>query len=227
MTDSRRNGSDGRRFDAVVFDMDGLMFDTEDLFFDVADSFMRDHGARFTDEMMAAMIGRRAADAGNVFHTLGKLNHLEIADIMTEVKARFHQRMLNDSNTMPGLFRVLNHLESVGIPRAVATSSSRASAEALTAHHGIRPFFAFLVTSEDVSRGKPDPEIYLAAASRLGVDPRRVLVLEDSSAGLQAAKAAGAFAVGVPHRYSPPEVVEHADLIVDRLDDERLLSLLT
>jgi beta-phosphoglucomutase-like phosphatase (HAD superfamily) len=82
------------------------------------------------------------------------------------------------------------------------------------------------VTSEDVSRGKPDPEIYRTAAARLGVEPERVLVLEDSSAGLQAARAAGAFAVGVPHRYSPPEVVEHADLIVDRLDDERLLSLL-
>jgi len=226
MTDSRARAAGGRRFDAVVFDMDGLMFDTEDLFFDVADSFMRDHGARFTDEMMAAMIGRRAADAGNVFHTLGKLDHLDITDIMTEVKARFHRRMLSDSNTMPGLFKVLNHLKTLGIPRAVATSSSRASAEALTEHHGIRPYFAFLVTSEDVTRGKPDPEIYRTAASRLGVETQRVLVLEDSSAGLQAARAAGAFAVGVPHRYSPPEVVEHADLIVERLNDERLLSLL-
>lgn len=226
MTDRMNGGSDGRRFDAVVFDMDGLMFDTEELFFDVADSFMRDHGARFTDEMMAAMIGRRAAEAGKVFHTIGNLHHLEIADILAEVKARFHRRMLADSNMMPGLTGVLDRLENLQIPRAVATSSSRSSAEALTAHHGIRRFFAFLVTSEDVSRGKPDPEIYLTAAARLGVRPGRVLVLEDSSAGLQAARAAGAFAVGVPHRYSPPDVAKQADLIVERLDDERLLSLL-
>lgn len=225
--DDRQNGMGGRRFDAVVFDMDGLMFDTEDLFFAVADSFMQDHGARFTDEMMAAMIGRRAAEAGKVFHTLGKLDHLEIPAIMAEVKARFHERMLTDSHTMPGLREVLDHLVARGLPRAVATSSSRASAEALTTHHGIRPYFSFLVTSEDVTRGKPDPEIYRTAAARLGVEPERVLVLEDSSAGLQAARAAGAFAVGVPHRYSPPEVNDYADMIVTSLHDERLLSLLT
>jgi HAD superfamily hydrolase (TIGR01509 family) len=226
MMDERTGGAGGRRFDAVVFDMDGLMFDTEDLFFAVADSFMIDHGARFTDEMMAAMIGRRAAEAGSVFHTIGNLHHLPVLEIMTEVKARFHQRMLADSHTMPGLRQLLDHLESRGIPRAVATSSSRKDAEALTTHHGIRPYFSFLVTSEDVSRGKPDPEIYRTASARLGVDPVRVLVLEDSAAGLQAARAAGAFAVGVPHRYSPPEVIAHADMIVASLHDERLLSLL-
>ena len=226
MSDERTGGV-SRRFEAVVFDMDGLMFDTEFLFYDVADSFMRDHGRRFTDAMMAAMIGRRAADAGQVFHTMGGILHVPVAEIMREVKARFAQRMLTDSHTMPGLREVLSQLESAGIPRAVATSSSRKDAEALTGHHGVRHYFSFLVTSEDVSRGKPNPEIYLTASQRLGVEPARILVLEDSAAGLQAAKAAGAFAVGVPHRFSPPEVIAHADLIVGSLHDHRLLSLLS
>lgn len=224
------NGQDfegsSKRFDAVVFDMDGLLFDTEELFFAVADSLMQEHGRRFTEAMMAAMIGRRAADAGNVFHTMGGLTHIPVEAIMTEVKARFHARMLTDSNTMPGLHDLLAHLEERGIPRAVATSSSRRDAEALTTHHGIRSRFAFLITSEDVACGKPDPEIYLKASQRLGAEPHRVLVLEDSAAGLQAARAAGAFATGVPHRFSPPEVIAHADLIVESLHDPRLLSLL-
>lgn len=215
-----------RRFDAVIFDMDGLMFDTEDLFFRVADDFMIDHGSRFTETMMANMIGRRAEEAGKVFHTHGGLTHRPIDEIMTDVKKRFFRRMLVDSNTMPGLHDLLGHLERVSIPRAVATSSGRGHAEQLIGHHGLLPFFEFLVTSEDVTRGKPDPEIYLKAAGRLGVSPGMTLVLEDSVAGLHAAKSAGAFAVGVPHRFSPAANMPHADLIIDRLDSPLLIEML-
>lgn len=216
-----------RRFHAVIFDMDGLMFDTEDLFFKVADQFMIDHGGRFTEAMMANMIGRRAEDAGKVFHSLGGLTHRSVEEIMSDVKTRFYQRMLSDSNTMPGLIELLGHINKLAIPKAVATSSGRNHAEKLIGHHGLLPEFHFLVTSEDVTKGKPDPEIYFKAAARLGVSPALTLVLEDSVAGLHAAKSAGAFAVGVPHRFSPAENMPHADLIIDRLDSSILLDLLT
>lgn len=213
-----------RRFDAVVFDMDGLMFDTEHLFFKVADHFMQDHGGRFTEEMMSLMIGRRAVDAGKVFHSHGGLTHKPVPEIMTEVKNRFYDRMLTDSNTMPGLIALLDHLKACQVPHAVATSSGRHHAESLIGHHGILDRFEFLLTGEDVKQGKPNPEIYLAAAEKLGVSPYRMLVFEDSAAGLHAAKAAGAFAVGVPHTYSPASGIEHADLIVSRLDEPRILE---
>jgi len=215
-----------RRFHAVIFDMDGLMFDTEDLFFKVADQFMMDNGGRFTDEMMANMIGRRAEEAGKVFHSLGGLRHRSVEEIMTDVKTRFYERMLSDSNTMPGLVDLLEHLNKLAIPKAVATSSGRNHAEKLIGHHGLLPEFQFLVTSEDVTQGKPNPEIYLKAAARLGVSPEKTLVLEDSVAGLNAAKSAGAFAVGVPHRFSPAENMPHADLIIDRLNATILMDLL-
>lgn len=214
------------RFDAVIFDMDGLMFDTEDLFFHVADQFMVEHGSRFTESMMAAMIGRRAEEAGKVFHTHGGLLHLRIEDIMADVKSRFFKCMLNDSNTMPGLKELLNSLDKMAVPRAVATSSGRDHAQKLIGHHGLLQHFQFLVTSEDVTRGKPDPEIYLKAAGLLNVSTSRTLVLEDSVAGLHAAKSAGAFAVGVPHRFSPASNMPHADLIIDRLDSPVLFQLL-
>ena len=76
-----------------------------------------------------------------------------------------------------------------------------------------------MLASEDVTRGKPDPEIYQLAAQRFGVPAASMLVLEDSPAGLAAAKGAGAFAVGVPHEHSPAEALAAADLIVSRLDD--------
>ena len=214
-----------QRFDAVVFDMDGLMFDTEHLFFDVADDYMKDNGRRFTHEMMSLMIGRRAIEAANVFHSHGGLIEKPIPEIMHEVKLRFDQRMLTDSNTMPGLITLLDLLKNQNIPHAVATSSGRHHAESLIGHHGILSRFEFLLTGEDVKRGKPDPEVYNSAAARLGVHPQKMLVLEDSVAGLHAAKAAGAFAVGVPHLFSPANAMPHADLIIERLDDPRLITL--
>ena len=86
--------------------------------------------------------------------------------------------------------------------------------------------FAFLLTSEDVEHGKPNPEIYLKAVARFGVPAASVLVLEDSAAGLEAAKGAGTFPVGVPHEHSPADTLHAAALIVDRLDAPAVLALL-
>lgn len=215
------------QFDAVVFDMDGLMFNTEHLFFRIADEFMMDHGKRFTEEMMAGMIGRRAAEAGKVFHTMGGMTNRPIPEIMKEIKTRFYARMLTDSDVMPGLLDLLDILNKKGIPKSVATSSSKYHAETLIGHHGLMHQFQFVITSEDVLQGKPDPEIYLKSAHKLDLLPSKILVLEDSVAGLHAAKSAGAFAVGVPHQFSPGKNMSHADLIVESLADPQLIQYFT
>ena len=127
----------------------------------------------------------------------------------------------------PGLFVLLDRLKEAGIPLAVATSSQRAYAEGLLQSHGLRGRFTFILASEDVTKGKPDPEIYLAAVGRFGISPESVLVLEDSPPGIQAAKDAGAFAVGVPHEHSPADALAAADLLVERLDDPALLAIIS
>ena len=213
------------RISAVVFDMDGLMFDTEALFHRVAGEMLAERGKVFTAEMLAAMIGRRAVDAGAAFKDLSGLDD-PIEDLMGELKTRFLAILDEAVQTTPGLFALLAHLKKLGIPRAVATSSRRDYAERVIGNHGLLDQFSFLLTAEDVTRGKPDPEIYLTAAARFGVDPSEVLVLEDSPPGLTAAKRAGTFAVGVPHEHSPASGIGHADLIVTSLDDPVLLGLL-
>jgi HAD superfamily hydrolase (TIGR01509 family) len=125
-----------------------------------------------------------------------------------------------------GLFALLARLERRGLPRAVATSSRRAYAATLLERHGLAGHFAFVLSGEDVTRGKPDPEIYLTAAARFGVPPGRMLVLEDSAAGVAAAKAAGALVVAVPHEHSPAARLAAADHIVARLDDPVVLALI-
>lgn len=211
--------------EAVVFDLDGLIFNTEALFYKVSCEVLEARGSRFTPEMMAAMIGRRAEEAGHVLKTMSGLT--DPADVLLDaVRDGFHAVVDAEIRTTPGLGALLDHLKESGLPAGVATSSSRVYADRLLTNHGIRDRFDFILGSEDVNRGKPDPEIYLKAAARHGKAPGSVLVLEDSRAGVAAAHAAGAFVVGVPHEHSPAEGLSLAHLVVPRLDDPALLARL-
>jgi HAD superfamily hydrolase (TIGR01509 family) len=210
---------------AVVFDMDGLMFDSEALFFQVASETLAVRGKSFTPQIMQAMIGRRSADVGHLLKTFAGLDE-PVEVLLAEVRQRFRARLDSAVHPTPGLFVLLDHLRRRALPAAVATSSGRSSAVALLSRHGLTEFFEFVLTSEDVTRGKPDPQIYILAAERFGKPAGSILVLEDSPAGVAAAKGAGAIAVGVPHEHSPAEGLAAADLIVPRLDDPALLQLI-
>jgi HAD superfamily hydrolase (TIGR01509 family) len=208
---------------AAAFDLDGLMFDTEALFVRVVRGFLEERGRSMTPEIMAAMMGRRAAEAYPVFRRLTGFEDSP-EELLTEIRRRFTAEVDSAVHPTPGLIALLAHLEKRGLPRAVATSSRREYAERLIERHGLRPHFAFILGAEDVTNGKPDPEIYRTAARRFEVEPAQLLVLEDSAPGLAAARGAGAFAVGVPHEHSPAEGLTAADLIVPRLDDPVLLA---
>jgi HAD superfamily hydrolase (TIGR01509 family) len=210
---------------AVVFDLDGLMFDTEALFFRVSSDMLAARGKAFTPEIMQAMLGRRAADAGHVLQTMTGLDE-PVEVLLAEVRERFYAEMDTAVHPTPGLFSLLDRLARNSLPLAVATSSRRPYAERLFTHHRLSQRFRFVLAAEDVSRGKPDPEIYIKVIDRFGSPPRSVLVLEDSPAGVAAGRAAGAFVVGVPHEHSPALALQAADLIVPRLDDPALLVLL-
>ena len=210
---------------AVVFDLDGLMFDTEALFFRVSCDALAARGKTFTAEMMQAMLGRRAVDAGHSLKSLAGLDEPAEA-LLAEVRQRFFALLDTAVHPTRGLFVLLEHLARRKLPLAVATSSRRAYADRLLGQHGLLDRFEFILASEDVTQGKPDPQIYLLAAKRFDVPASSLVVLEDSPAGLAAAKGAGAFVVGVPHEHSPAQALSEADLIVSRLDEPALLALI-
>lgn len=210
---------------AVVFDLDGLMFDTEALFFRCASEMLAARGKVFTSEIMRAMIGRRSKEVGHLIRTMTGLED-SVDVLLGDVRQRFYAEMDTAVHPTPGLFQLLDRLGHLGMPLAVATSSSRSYAERLLVRHGLRDRFDVLLGSEDVQNGKPDPEIYRKAAERLGQTPASVMVLEDSPAGVAAGVAAGAFVVGVPHEHSPAEALSLAQLVVPRLDNPELLGLL-
>ena len=127
---------------------------------------------------------------------------------------------------MPGLAGLLTDLERAGIPKAIATSSGIKFVHNVLARFQLLPRFQFVLTSEDVHRGKPHPEVYLLAASRFGLRPEEVLVLEDSQNGCRAAVAAGTIAVAVPAGHCRRHDFRGAALVADSLTDPRLHELL-
>ena len=211
------------RIEGVAFDLDGLMFDTEALFFRVASEMVQARGKTFHVDIMRAMIGRQPSESGMALKTLAGLDE-EPEVLMAEATERFMALVDSAVQPMPGLFPLLDLLDRHAMPMAVATSSHRSYAERLLTRHHVIDRFALILAREDVTRHKPDPEIYLTVASRFGIAPANLLVLEDTPTGLAAAKGAGAFAVGVPHEHSPAADLHQADLIVGALNASQLLA---
>jgi len=127
---------------------------------------------------------------------------------------------------MPGLVELLAALERRGIPKGIATSSRRSFVERVLRKFAYEPRFAPILTSEDITEGKPHPEIYIKAASRLGIAPNEMLVLEDSQNGCRAAVAAGAIAIAVPGPHSRRHDFTGAALVADSLADQRIYERL-
>ena len=211
-------------FKGVAFDLDGLMFNTEDLYFETAREVMAEFGGEFTREIMRSIMGRRGVES---LETLRRMTGLgdSVDGFVAEVRTRFQSRLDDYCRPSHGLQELLDRLDTLGVPRGVATSSSRSHAERLLKRHELMNRFMFILSAEDVRQGKPDPEIYLTASRRLNAEPREIVVLEDSPAGIAAAKAAGAYAVAAPHEHSPAEGLAAADLIVNTLADDRLILL--
>jgi HAD superfamily hydrolase (TIGR01509 family) len=210
---------------AVTFDMDGLMFNTEDVYTLAGTELLARRGRRFTPELKDAMMGlppRAAFEA-----MIDRQGLHEPWDVLAAESDEIFLGLLSGHlATMPGLLELLAALEHSGVPKAIATSSGRRLTAACLAPFRLAPRFCFILTSEDITRGKPDPEIYLLAARRFGLLPAEMLVLEDSQNGCRAAAASGAFTVAVPGEHSRRQDFSAAHLVVEGLADRRLYQAL-
>ena len=210
---------------AVVFDMDGLMFNTEDVYTLVGTELLRRRGREFTPQLKDAMMGLPPKTTFGVMIEWHGLDE-SWERLAVESNRIFLDVLPEHLAPLPGLFGLLDALEAADIRKAIATSSKRELADACLSPFDLQPRFQFILTSEDVTRGKPNPEIYLTAAQRLGLEPERTLVLEDSENGCRAAAASGAFAVAVPGEHSRTHDFSTASLVVDDLADRRLYEVL-
>lgn len=183
---------------AVLFDMDGLLVDTEPVWTLAEIDFARELGGEFTPELKAAIVGTRMEVAVPTFLRWygAPTDPTTVAQASARLLARMVELFAQELVVLPGAVELLTQVRAAGVPTALVSSSYRVLVDAVL-EQGIGPFDLTLA-GDEVRHGKPDPEPYLTAADRLGVDPTRCVVLEDSPAGVASAEAAGCAVVAVP-----------------------------
>lgn len=211
---------------AVTFDLDGLMFNTEELYDVVMHELCNRRKLVFTDELRVKMMGRPGALALAEMIAHHALDDDTPAAMLEESDLLFNGFLETRLALMPGLLELLDALEAAGRPKAIATSSRRKYVDYVLARFDLADRFRFILSAEDVQHGKPDPEIYLAAASRHNVRPAEMMVLEDSQNGCRAAVAAGAFTVAVPGIHSRTHDFRGVQLVAESLTDPRIYEAL-
>ncbi|HWH04888.1 MAG TPA: HAD family phosphatase [Gaiellaceae bacterium] len=188
--------------EAVVFDMDGVIVDSEQVWDDVREALVRERGGRWHERAQADMMGMSSVEWSAYMHE--RLGLAEPpAEINDEVVRRMLDRYRADLPLLPGAVEAVERL-AARWPLAVASSSNRPLIEAVLEAAGISSRFATTVSSEEVQRGKPSPDVYLEAARRLGIAPARCAAIEDSANGLRAAHAAGMRVLALPNSHYPP-----------------------
>ena len=225
MTARNRDPGAGARvrqpIEAVVLDMDGVLIEGEEVWDAVREQLVRDRGGRWAAGAQAAMMGMSSPEWSRYMATeLGV--PMEPAAISSETVAAVAARYAEELPLVDGAVEVVRELAGRW-PLGLASSANRPIIELVLDQSGLTSCFRTTVSSEEVARGKPAPDVYLEAAARLGVPPERCAAVEDSANGLRSAAAAGMWVVAVPNRRYPPpaELVQAADLV---LTDLRELS---
>jgi HAD superfamily hydrolase (TIGR01509 family) len=202
---------------AVVLDLDGVIVDTEEVWDQERRAYAAAHGGTWRDGATEAMQGMSSAEWAAYLHDeLGAAG--EPRAIARAVGAAVVARVRHDLPLLPGAVDAIRGL-AARWPLAVASSANREVIDAVLDGAGVTACFAASVSSEEVARGKPAPDVYLEAAARLGADPSACAAVEDSSNGLRAAHAAGMRVIATPNRAYPPapDALALADVVVDGL----------
>jgi len=210
---------------AVVFDLDGLLFNTEDLYQDCGGEILGRRGHEFTPELLDKMMGRPSAVALQIMIDHCNLS-ATVAQLERETDEIFEGLFDTRLAPMPGAVELLDAIESIGLPKGIATSSRRTFVDNVLSRFDWAPRFQTILSAESVTQGKPNPDIYLTAAAQLDVSPEQMIVLEVSENGCNAAVAAGAFTVAVPSGHTLRHTFEGAAIKAESLADPRIYQTL-
>jgi HAD superfamily hydrolase (TIGR01509 family) len=210
---------------SIILDFDGLIVDTETPIFEAWLAVYRRHGQPLGLDEWQHALGTHGG-----FDPLAHLDELvggalERESVLREVKEAT-ARGCEGQPLLPGVEALLHEAGSLGLGRAVASSSSCAWVEGWLRRHGIRELLDVVVARDDVRKVKPDPELFLLAAARLGSEPRACVVFEDSPNGMRAALAAGMRCVAVPNALTRPLERPPVDLVLDTLSERPLGEVL-
>ena len=206
---------------AIIWDVDGTLLDSAEQHFRAWSALAAEIGKPFTRDDFAATFGMRNPEI------LRKLFFPHASDLQCDELGLRKETFYRDSvraegvTLLPGVQRLLDEFAAAGWKQAVGSSAPRGNLDLLLEVTGTAKYFSAVVSGEDVRRGKPDPEVFLSAAAKLGVPPAKCVVFEDAVAGVEAAKAGGMACVAVTFvGHHPAEKLRAAgaDLVVETLE---------
>lgn len=209
----------------VIFDLDGVLVDSEERWARAKEDLVRASGGSWKPEAARAMLGMSSPEWSRYLR-----DELGVPMAPERISAEVVQRLLEDyrrdSPLVDGAAEAVGRL-AARWPLGLATSSNREVVDAVLESAGLAESFAATVSSEEVARGKPAPDVYLEAARRLGVAPELCTAVEDSQAGIRSAKSAGMRVVAIPNASYPPddEALALADTVVRSLDELTVAAL--
>jgi HAD superfamily hydrolase (TIGR01509 family) len=214
--------------EGVVFDLDGVLLDTEELWDEARRRLAEERGARWPDDAQRAMMGMSSHEWSRYMHDVIGLAETP-EEISNEVVQRLEALYRERLPLVPGALEAVGRI-GARWPLGIASSSNRPLIDLFLELTGTRDVFRATVSSEEVARGKPAPDVYLEAARRLGVDPASSAAIEDSENGIRSASAAGMRVVAIPNHVFPPgeEALSLAGAVlasVEELTPEVLESL--
>ena len=203
--------------EAVIFDLDGVLLDTEQVWDAVREELTRERGGSWHERAQADMMGMSAPEWSRYMH-----ERLGLADPPEEISAEVVRRMLGRyRERLPLVDGAHAAVERVATrwPLGLASSSNRELIDEALLAGGMTGCFRVTVSSEEVERGKPAPDVYVEAARRLGVNPTHAAAVEDSQSGILSAAEAGLRVVAIPNRLFPPdrEALSRAAVVLDSI----------
>jgi HAD superfamily hydrolase (TIGR01509 family) len=209
----------GRAIKAIVFDLDGVIVDSEPVWEEVRRQLVAERGGRWLPDSQRRLMGMSTAEwSAYLASELGV--GMSPEQVAAEVVKRMEERYRRSLPLLPGAVEAVPRLAERW-PLAVASSSPQRLIDVVREGAGLSRYFHVRVSTEEVARGKPAPDVYLEAAARLRVAPGDCLAVEDSSNGLRSAGAAGLRLVAIPRPQYPPEpdALAHADLVLEDLGE--------
>jgi len=204
---------------AVIFDMDGVLSDTQSIHGRIeADIINRCGGNITVDELARKYAG---VPTSTFFRELINASQYDIPALLKEKQERFLTEAKGNVREVHGARALVERVKTAGLKIAVASGSNKNVADLTLGELGLLEAFDAIVTADDVTRGKPSPDVFLEAARRIGVEPKECTVIEDGVAGMQGARAAGmkVIALATHEQEYPADIVVHS---LDEITDEML-----
>lgn len=206
-----------RTYSAVIFDLDGVLWDGEPLYHEAFNTVLAPYGHRVSDDDYNRIIGLPVEACWDWLR-----QRLNLTDPQGRFLHAYNETVLRllerPVKPLPGVRPLIDELKRRGVPIAVASASLRAWVDTTLRGLGLQDAFDAVVSADEVDNGKPAPDLFLAAASRLGTPPDRCLAVEDTLTGIRSARAAGMFAVQLRAASTALPPLDEADLVLDSLE---------